>query len=71
MDPVERAILEAIYQSDSPVGTKDLFLGIEKRGFRQSDAFMVIDSLEDRGYISFSRNIWHITREGISALTKN
>ena len=71
MEPVERAILEAIYQSDSPVGTKDLFLGIEKRGFRQSDAFMVIDSLEDRGYISFSRNIWHITREGISALTKN
>ena len=71
MDPVERAILEAIYQSDSPVGTKELFLGIEKRGFRQSDAFMVIDSLEDRGYISFSRNIWHITREGIGVLTKN
>ena len=71
MEPVERAILEAIYQSDSPVGTKDLFLGIEKRGFRQSDAFMVIDSLEDRGYISFSRNIWHITREGIGVLTKN
>ena len=71
MDPVERAILETIYQSDSPVGTKELFLGIEKRGFRQSDAFMVIDSLEDRGYISFSRNIWHITREGIGVLTKN
>ena len=71
MEPVERAILEAIYQSDSPVGTKDLFLGIEKRGFRQSDAFMVIDSLEDRGYISFSRNIWHITKEGIELLTKN
>ena len=71
MEPVERAILEAIYQSDSPVGTKELFLGIEKRGFRQSDAFMVIDSLEDRGYISFSRNIWHITREGIGVLTKN
>ena len=71
MDPVERAILETIYQSDSPVGTKELFLGIEKRGFRQSDAFMVIDSLEDRGYIPFSRNIWHITREGIGVLTKN
>ena len=71
MDPVERAILETIYQSDSPVGTKELFLGIEKRGFRQSDAFMVIDALEDRGYISFSRNIWHITREGIGVLTKN
>ena len=71
MEPVERAILEAIYQPDTPVGTRELFLGIEARGFKQSEAFPLIDSLEDRGYISFSRNIWHITREGISALTKN
>ena len=62
MEPVERAILEAIYQPDTPVGTRELFLGIEARGFKQS---------EDRGYIIFSRSVWHITKEGIELLTKN
>ena len=45
MEPVERAILEAIYQPDTPVGTRELFLGIEARGFKQSEAFPLIDSL--------------------------
>ena len=39
MNPVEKAILEAIYQPDTPVGTRELFLGIEARGFKQSEAF--------------------------------
>ena len=71
IEPVEKAILESIYQPDTPVGTRELFLGIEKRGFQQSEAFPMIDSLEDRGYIIFSRNVWHITKEGIGILTKN
>ena len=71
MNPVEKAILEAIYQPDTPVGTRELFLGIEARGFKQSEAFPLIDSLEDRGYIIFSRSVWHITKEGIELLAKN
>jgi DNA-binding MarR family transcriptional regulator len=71
MNPVEIAILETIYQSDKPVGTGELFTGIEARGFKQSEAFPLIDSLEDRGYIIFSRSVWHITKEGIELLTKN
>ena len=71
MNPVEKAILEAIYQPDTPVGTRELFLGIEKRGFQQSEAFPLIDALEDRGYTMFSRSVWHIRKEGIELLTKN
>ena len=71
MNPVEIAILETIYQSDKPVGTGELFTGIEARGFKQSEAFLLIDTLEDRGYIIFSRSVWHITKEGIELLTKN